>query len=114
MITLILKSYFGFILGIFVTALSLFSVIFYCILRRFFSAKNQQPKIAAVESKETTEDPNDLTAIAGDDVIATQLDLARAYIETGRKQFAVAILQTVTLEGNATQREEAQELLSYL
>lgn len=57
---------------------------------------------------------NDVTAIAGDDPMATQLDLARAYIETGKKQFAKIILAAVIREGSANHQEEAQRLLSTL
>lgn len=55
---------------------------------------------------------NDVTDIAGEDPMATQLDLARAYIETGKKQFAKIILAAVIREGNAAHQEEAQRLLS--
>lgn len=55
---------------------------------------------------------NDVTDIAGEDPMATQLDLARAYIETGKKQFAKIILAAVIREGNASHQEEAQRLLS--
>ncbi len=55
---------------------------------------------------------NDVTDISGEDPMATQLDLARAYIETGKKQFAKIILAAVIREGNASHQEEAQRLLS--
>ena len=51
-----------------------------------------------------------LSAIAGDDIITTQLDLARAYIETGRKQLASEILDYVMQQGNPGQQREAQQL----
>jgi FimV-like protein len=57
---------------------------------------------------------NDITAIAGDDVIATQLDLARAYIETGRKQLAKKILEYVLAQGSVTQKNEAEKLLGLI
>jgi FimV-like protein len=56
----------------------------------------------------------DLGAIAGDDVMATQLDLARAYLEADHKQLAKEILLSVLNEGSSTQRQEAQQLLSTL
>ena len=57
---------------------------------------------------------HDIKAIAGDDVITTQLDLARAYIEMGKKKIAQQLLQHVTQHGNETQKQEAQQLLAIL
>lgn len=54
----------------------------------------------------------DFTSISGDDVLATQLDLARAYIETGKKQQARRILNSVLTQGSAGQQQEAQQLLN--
>lgn len=48
------------------------------------------------------------------DEIATKLDLARAYIEMHETDGAREILQEVVAEGNATQRKEAETLLSRL
>ncbi len=53
----------------------------------------------------------DLLPIAGDDVISTQLDLARAYIETNNKHLAKPILQLVLEQGSKLQISEAKELL---
>lgn len=53
----------------------------------------------------------DLLPIAGDDVISTQLDLARAYIETNNKHLAKPILQLVLEQGSKLQITEAKELL---
>lgn len=57
---------------------------------------------------------SDISAIAGEDVLATQLDLARAYIETGRKQLAKKILEYVVQQGSDAQRSEARILLGYI
>lgn len=54
---------------------------------------------------------SDISAIAGDDVMATQLDLARAYVETGRFLLAKKILDHVREHGNRIQQQEASELL---
>lgn len=54
---------------------------------------------------------DDFNAIAGDDVYATQLDLARAYLETGNASLAKTILKSVAKLGSAKQREEAKRLL---
>lgn len=53
----------------------------------------------------------EMTAIAGDDVMATQLDLARAYLETGSEKLAKTILKTVAKAGSPAQRLEAKRLL---
>jgi len=56
----------------------------------------------------------DIRAIAGDDMIATQLDLARAYMEIGKKQLARKILDHTIKQGNITQQQEAKKLLRRL
>lgn len=56
-------------------------------------------------------DADDVNAIAGDDKIMTQLDLARAYIETGSKNLAKKILEEIIIQGNFAQQEEARNLL---
>ncbi|OGT53290.1 MAG: hypothetical protein A3E84_01595 [Gammaproteobacteria bacterium RIFCSPHIGHO2_12_FULL_42_13] len=56
----------------------------------------------------------DINAIAGEDSIATQLDLARAYIEAGRKQLARKMLDHVVEQGTAMQQQEAEHLLLLL
>ncbi|OGT45188.1 MAG: hypothetical protein A3E83_07890 [Gammaproteobacteria bacterium RIFCSPHIGHO2_12_FULL_41_20] len=53
----------------------------------------------------------DITAIAGEDKIATQLDLARAYIEAGREQLAKKMLRHVVEKGSPGQQQEAERLL---
>lgn len=53
----------------------------------------------------------DIKAIAGDDVLSTQLDLARAYIEMGKKQLAKKILDHVAKNGNDKQQQEAHGLI---
>lgn len=53
----------------------------------------------------------EMSAIAGDDVMATQLDLARAYLETGSDKLAKTILKTVAKAGSPAQRLEAKRLL---
>lgn len=69
------------------------------------------PKSAFAEQMMLPDTANDVTSIAGEDPMATQLDLARAYIETGKKQFAKIILKTVIREGSTAHQEEAQRLL---
>src|SRR5438445_12840789 len=50
--------------------------------------------------KNTEEMQQTVSAIAGDDVITTQLDLARAYIEMDQKKLAKEILAQVIKQGN--------------
>ena len=49
-----------------------------------------------------------------EDQIATQLDLARAYVEIGDKESATAILDEVMAKGNAEQKKQAGELSDQL
>jgi FimV-like protein len=56
----------------------------------------------------------DFESMAGDDVVTTQLDLARAYIEMGKKHLAKSILFNVTKQGKADQQQEARQLLNSL
>ena len=46
--------------------------------------------------------------------VGTKLDLARAYIDMGDPDGAKSILEEVVLEGNAQQKQEAQELLKHV
>ncbi|PIV32689.1 MAG: hypothetical protein COS34_11780 [Lysobacterales bacterium CG02_land_8_20_14_3_00_62_12] len=47
----------------------------------------------------------------GDDAVATKIDLARAYLDMGDSDGARSMLEEVISEGNASQRDEARELL---
>ncbi len=49
--------------------------------------------------------------IAGMDDVATKLDLAKAYVEMGDSEGAKSILEEVVSEGDATQQQQAKELL---
>lgn len=53
----------------------------------------------------------DIKAVSGEDVMATQLDLARAYLEMGKKKLSKQILEHVIQNGNESQQQEAQKLL---
>lgn len=59
-------------------------------------------------------DDDDFDFLAGTDEAATKLDLARAYIEMGDSDGARDILEEVALEGDETQKAEAQDLLKNL
>lgn len=71
------------------------------------TAKNVSVKIANIASEPLF----NVEAIAGDDFLATQLDLARAFIETGKKNTAENILTHVATHGTIAQQKEAQALL---
>lgn len=96
MIIIFIKSYFFLLLAIGVSSVAAF------VFGLFFIFKS---------NKKTNKPDEDLTAISGDDVLSTQLDLARAYIETGSKQLAADILKMVVKQGNVEQQKEARTLL---
>lgn len=79
---------------------------------------DSQPPIKTETSSKITAansiSSQDIKAIAGDDVMTTQLDLARAYIEMGKKQLAKKILQHVKDNGNSMQQDDAQQLMQNL
>lgn len=68
-------------------------------------------KLKTPRVKNTEEMQQTVSAIAGDDVITTQLDLARAYIEMDQKILAKKILMQVIRQGNASQKQEAKLLM---
>ena len=72
------------------------------------SLKSETKPTLVVHNKE------DIKAIAGEDELTTQLDLARAYIEMNQKQLAKQILDNTIHHGNAAQQQEARLLLSRL
>jgi pilus assembly protein FimV len=51
---------------------------------------------------------------AGEDAVATKLDLARAYMDMGDPEGARSMLEEVLVEGNDTQKGEAQRLMAEL
>jgi FimV-like protein len=113
MIGIIIQSYYTLFLSIGLAALVVFIIGLFMIFRRHPTpVKRVVPVATTTPPLLKREDFNlDFTAISGDDVMATQLDLARAYIETGKKQLAQSILQQVTEQGSAVQKQEAEQLL---
>lgn len=126
MTLLILKTYFYVLLFI---AGGAFLILFgglYLVLRekRQLPINIPSPEINLDETNETQASKKiskvsitsqDFNAISGDeDVIATQLDLARAYIESGRQSLAKKILLHVVQNGKAEQQREAELLLLQL
>ncbi|WP_144821879.1 FimV/HubP family polar landmark protein [Marinobacter piscensis] len=60
------------------------------------------------------DDDDEFDFLAGTDENATKLDLARAYVEMGDQDGARDILEEVAVEGDESQKGEAQELLKNL
>ncbi|WP_296234358.1 FimV/HubP family polar landmark protein [Pseudomonas sp. UBA4617] len=59
-------------------------------------------------------DDLDFDFFSGSDEVATKLDLARAYIDMGDNQGARDILDEVVKDGDESQRQEAEDMLSRL
>lgn len=96
------------VIGLFVSV-AVFLVSFW-----FFSNSGPHPlrseEINAT-SKTFTISSKDIETISGDNLLSTQLDLARAYLETDRKNLAKNILNNVLQQGSVEQRQEAERLL---
>ncbi len=94
------------------------SLAVFLILFWFFSNHSMQPlqalEAASQSSKSFTISSKDIETISGDDLLSTQLDLARAYLETDRKNLAKNILNNVLQQGSEEQRREARRLLGDL
>jgi len=81
-------------------------------LRSFF-AKQKKEK-PAINQNTTIITSRDIRAIAGESIMATQLDLARAYIEIGKKTLAKKILNHVIKNGSSEDQKYAKQLLAHL
>jgi FimV-like protein len=103
---------------IFVAELTLFSVIFFLIILLIFKKKKSPSPLTIRQAKKNHSSivitSQDIKAIAGDDMLTTQLDLARAYIELGKKKLAKQMLEHVIKHGNDGQRNAAVQLMNYL
>ena len=118
-IAIIFKSYSSIMLAVGGAALCIFALGSYLIIR-LMRDRNAKPAITvAVPRNEKpvakiahAETLNDVSAISGEDPLATQLDLAKAYIESGKAQLARIILAAVIKHGDAGYQEEARRLLS--
>lgn len=119
-LSIIIKSYFQIVLAIGGAAILIFALGTYLIFRLNRSRlkpasvpKAAKPNTSKTPRKsETTTSSSDINAIAGDDPVSTQLDLARAYIDSGKNQLAKIILESVAETGSNEHQEEAQRLLS--
>jgi FimV-like protein len=111
MISLIIKSYLTVLLSIGAGSIFLLILGIYLIYHVFYptTIKNKGP---LYPFQETEEELSDLSEIAGDDVMATQLDLARAYIETNKKPLAKTLLEQIVTQGSLAHQKEAQRLLN--
>lgn len=101
------------LLFVFIVITSLLTVFIITVL--LLNPKNH-PKMAEKTKSFTNKhdffiNAQDIRAIAGDDVIVTQLDLARAYIELDKRKLAKQILENVIQQGNHQQQLTAQQLL---
>lgn len=119
MILIILKCYFAIFLSIGVGAVLILTTGVYFIFRKQKINSKLLPEPTVKKQQKSaaqaiTITSQDISAIAGDDVMATQLDLARAYIESGRKILAKRILEHVAEFGKIAQQREAQNLLTFL
>jgi FimV-like protein len=104
MIALFIQCYLNILLTIGVSSICVFFLGLYFIFK--FIASREKSGIHIV--------PEDFSAIAGDDILVTQLDLARAYIETDKKLLAKQILEAVIAQGTVIQKNEAQRLLNII
>ncbi len=112
MISLIIKSYLAILLSVSLGAILLFSLGVYLIFRYFYgnvmaADAVSQPPVIDLHASE-------LASIAGDDLIATQLDLARAYLEIDNHPAAIKLLESISQQGNAGQKSDAAKLLDHL
>jgi len=129
MIALIIKSYLTILLSIAIGCFALFCAGIYFIYKSNVRKRNRpaeivEPIVSPVLQTESniksihrdvpdeiTQSRESLSSIAGDDIVATQLDLSRAYIETGQLSAAKPLLQSVMQSGNDLQKKEAEHLL---
>lgn len=99
------RQYVLFIIGITV-------VLLIAKIREIKEYKNQHPP--ALKPLKPRLTSSDIQAIAGGDVMITQLDLARAFIEMEKKSLAREILNDVKAKGTVAQQQEAQQLIAEL
>ncbi len=103
MILLLLKSYLFLLLTIAGSAFFIFVSGLYWIV------KKEKHRVTQSQTSSL-----DVSAIAGEDKIATQLDLAHAYMAADKKKLAREMLASVLRAGGKAQKEEAKRLLKSL
>lgn len=84
-------------------------ILVWAIALLVYKIRNNKRNARMTESREQV-----FHEIAGEDVNATKLDLARAYIDMQEQANARTLLQEVAEKGNPQQREEANRLLQEL
>jgi FimV-like protein len=92
-----------------------FLIIFFAIFliyKRMSNKKSSSDNMLDNKKPTTVITSRDIRAIAGDDMMVTQLDLARAYIELGKKKLAKQILDHVIKHGNPVQQQSARQLMA--
>ena len=132
MIAIILKCYALTLISIGLTALFIMVFGIYIFSTLIWPKRNRSPRKQPLAVQEITPiklysnqnnshrnnhgsiDHSDIAAIAGDDPVATQLDLACAYLESGQCASAKKILLSVATLGSISQQKEAQQLLTTL
>jgi FimV-like protein len=90
------------------------SVAFYLLLTTQFLIIALLTAMIIRQKSQNRFDSNVVTAIAGENLAATQLDLAKAYIEMDQKTLARQVLKDVTKQGNKPQKQEARLLMKSL
>lgn len=85
-------------------------------LSQSLESPSLEPHFTAEDAAQEPEplDDLDFDFFSGSDEVATKLDLARAYIDMGDHQGARDILDEVVKDGDDTQRQEAEDMLSRL
>lgn len=115
-----IRSYSGYLNEILTPAgcislVGLFLVVLFLMKLTKSNKKIEQNDIPVRSAKPTQLMANlHVHSIAGDDVMTTQLDLARAYIEMGENALAKQILEQVIQDGDLGQQQQAQRLMSGL
>lgn len=118
MILIFIKSYLllFIIIGLVSTLLFIGGVFF--IIKLFRSSSHQYASHPApnqnISHHKTQITSADIRAIAGEDELSTQLDLARAYIDVGKKQLAQKMLNHILQQGSIMQQQAARELMGLL
>lgn len=99
------------LLSVLVSSILLFSIFLLIYFRSKKIKKMIPPSIPIQLSSSIVVTSQDIRAIAGDDMMATQLDLARAYIEMGKKKLAKKMLEHVIAKGDLAQQQQANRLI---
>lgn len=117
MIALIIKSYLAILIAVGLGAALLLTAGVFMIIR-YFSNKSLvdshtgRAAMTLIHSQSADQVAASLDGIAGENMMATRLDLARAYIETSQFHAAKQLLDTVRQEGTLAHIGDADKLLA--